>query len=63
MKRLFAERYAPLPQPLTASWTTSKLQSYNKDPRKMYPGTAMPGDLKPDRWQRRELVEYLATTE
>jgi len=44
-------------------WTTSRLKSYMNDPGGMYPGTTMQVEYDLERWQRRELVKYLATTE
>ncbi len=44
-------------------WTPSRLRSYMKDPQAMFPGTAMPGNYNLQRWERREIVEYLSTIE
>lgn len=32
-------------------------------PHEMYPGTTMPGGFGLDKWQRREVAEYLASIE
>lgn len=44
-------------------WTQSRLRAFMDDPKRMYPGTTMPGDFNMERWQRRKVAEYLATLE
>ena len=44
-------------------WTTSRLIEFMEYPHEMYPGTTMPGGFGLDKWQRREVAEYLASIE
>ncbi len=44
-------------------WTPSRLVAFIDDPHKVYPGTTMRGGYGLTKWQRREIVEYLAAIE
>lgn len=55
--------YSPALAGAQGNWTASRLRAYSADPGAMFPETTMPGGYDLERWQYREIVNYLKGTD